>query len=338
MYKQVNILIGSACNMKCSYCVQQNGKSPADQPANAEEFAEKLAEVLKGSQLNRIMYWGGEPMLYWEKIKTIHSILKEKGIVPVKSIFTTNGTLMTDEYVDYANANKDFKTVLSSHQWNFTDEQLARFFRVNNLSFSDLITHKQRDLWLIRKRYYEVWKKFGKRPSFSVHFLRANDGCSPEDYMTKEDVDYFIHHIAYDILPLAVMGDLYSRSVMGSLLYERDRVINKSDGALCVRKDVLSVDLHGNVYNCHHNFGANNIVRNIFKKIIPIRSSDLPDPERFVKSKECLNCDIFEQCRGGCYSSNTHEIDCYFAKERAKLFELVEWTEKQINEHEVRNN
>lgn len=339
MYKQVNILIGSACNMKCSYCLQQNGKSPADQPSDVEDFANKLAQILKGSSPKKIMYWGGEPMLYWKKIKTIHSVLKKNGVVPEKSVFTTNGKLLNDEYVDYANANKDFFTVISAHDWKFETERLRLFFRLNQFSFSELITHKHHDLWETRKRFYWLWDNFGKRPNLCVHFLRANDGCSPENYMTKEDVDQFIHHIGYEILPMAVMGDHYARFAMGQLLFERNRVINKGDGALCVRKDVLSIDTHGNVYNCHHNFETKNIVRNLFNnKVIPIVSADLPDPNRFIKSEECKLCDIFEQCRGGCYSSNTHEIDCYFAKERAKLFELIEWTEKQINEHEIRNH
>ena len=48
-YSQVNILIGSACNMHCPYCLQNSGRSPADRKADPIEFAEKLAAYLDGA-------------------------------------------------------------------------------------------------------------------------------------------------------------------------------------------------------------------------------------------------------------------------------------------------
>lgn len=324
-YRQINILIGSACNMKCGYCLQTNEKSPADHKADCLVLAHKLADYLGGDRPRKISYWGGEPMLYWEKIRTIHSVLSERKLIPEdKSIITTNGRAMTDEYVEYANAHPDIWTVVSTHGWGFTEEQTDRFFRLNAFSLSSLIHHHHLDLWQEREKYWELKEKYGRRPNICAHFLRANDGCSPEYYMTREDADKFCRHIRNEVIPMARLGDEWARWQCSQLLYERDRVINKGEGCMCVRPDQLSVDTHGNIYHCHHNYDANNIVGNIFKKVIPIVSVPRHDPERFYKTQECQSCEILEQCRGGCYTSNTHEIDCYFAKQRAKLYTLME--------------
>ncbi len=324
-YRQINILIGSACNMKCGYCLQTNGLSPADHKADPEKFAYMLAEYLGRDRPNRVSYWGGEPMLYWERIKTIHRILTEQKLVPIeKSIITTNGRALTDDYVEYANDHPDIWTTVSTHVWGFSDEQLDQIFRLKAFSLASLIHHYHLELWEEREKYWELKERYGINPRVCVHFLRANNGCSSDYYMSRDDVDAFCRHIRNDIIPMARLGDEWASWQCSQLLYERNRIILKGDGCMCVRPDQLSIDLHGNVYHCHHNYCQDNVVGNIFKKIIPISTAKRPDPERFFKSNECQNCDILEQCRGGCYTSNTHEIDCYFARERSKLYSMME--------------
>ena len=326
-YRNINILIGSACNMKCPYCLQTNELSPADHKADPEAFAYKLAIHLEGSVPKRISYWGGEPMLYWDRIKTIHQILKAQNITPTdKSIITTNGRLLSDDYVDYANSNPDIWTVVSCHGWDFSDEQLDRIFRLKRFSLSDLIHHHRLTLWDLRDKYWELKARYKTYPRICAHFLRANDGCSSDYYMTKEDVDAFCRHIRCDIIPMARLGDEWAFWQCSQLLYERNRIRGKGAGCMCVRPDQLSVDLHGNLYHCHHNYSSDNVVGNLFKKVIPIATKERLDPERFFKTEQCQSCDILEECRGGCYTSNTHEIDCYFAQERSKLYSLMERT------------
>ena len=142
--------------------------------------------------------------------------------------------------------------------------------------------------------------------------------------MTKEDVDKFCDHIRTEVIPMARLGDEWAQWQCSQLLFERDRIIAKGDGALCVRDDQLSIDLHGNIYDCHHNYCGSNISGKLFEKVIPIQMEGKLKGDRFYKSKECQSCELLDQCRGGCYTSNTHDVDCYFMKERAKLYEIME--------------
>ena len=322
MIKHVNLLIGSACNMRCGYCLQTNEKSPADHKADPVEFANKLANYLKGCAIKRIAYWGGEPMLYWGRVKALHGALKNNGITPGQSTITTNGRLLTQDYVDYANANPDIFTVVSWHDGKFSDNQLELIYKLKAFSISQIIHHYHLDMWNMRDLFYGLYEKFGSYPRTAVHFLRANDGCARDYYMTREDVDKFCDHLRV-VISMARLGDIWAQWQLRQLLYHRNKVRDR-EGPMCVRDELLSVDLHGNIYACHHNYDASNITGNIFKKVIPIKTIPQLSPSRFFKSPECQSCEALEECRGGCYTSNTHDVDCYFAKRRFEIYKTME--------------
>lgn len=327
-YSQVNILIGSACDMQCPYCLQTSGRSPANKKADPEEFAEKLAAYLDGASPEKIMIWGGEPMLYWKTIRIMHSRLSELGIRAAdgQCIVTTNGRSIPDDYVEYANANSDIWTTVSCHGGGFSDAQLDTIHRLKRFSLSELITHQRTDLWEIRDWFWKLKDRYGGVPRLCVHFLRATDSCGSECYMTKDDVDAFCRHIEQEVIPMARYGDPWALWQCSQLIYEIDRYRKQPRGAMCVRPDRLSIDMHGNVYECHHDFSAANVVGNVFskRKTIPIRPEGKA-PGRFWNSKECQACpeEILSFCKGGCYLSNTHDIDCYLSHRRYDLYKRM---------------
>ena len=77
----INLMLGTACNRNCSYCMQprqgSNGKVDID------SFLDKLIPYLKAhypNGLQTIEYWGGEPLLYFEYIKKIQAAFKQMEI------------------------------------------------------------------------------------------------------------------------------------------------------------------------------------------------------------------------------------------------------------------
>lgn len=325
--------------MRCPYCLQQGAEVPANRRADVTGFAEKLSAHLAGDQPERIMIWGGEPMLYWRRIHGLLDAFERFGVNPEQGfIITTNGRGLTDEYVDYANEHPIWTTV-STHDWQFTNDQLDRIFMLDRFSMSAILHRTQFPLWHLRERYYKLEDRYGIRPRLYLHFLRANEACSPDFYLSKEDVDRLAEHLINDVLTLATLGDDWARWQCAQLLSENRREIEKGEGGKCVRSDRLSVDLHGNVYACHHNYDASNIVGNLFRKTIPIHTvgSDdhgsgsanpfihsLPSPGRYADIEPCRSCAIFRECRGGCYLSRTHEIDCYLARRMAGVYRMFE--------------
>ena len=251
--------------------------------------------------------------------------MRQSGVVTDRYVFTTNGRSLTDEYVEFANNHPDFRTVVSWHGGGFTDEQLDRIFRLKTVTLSEIITHYRRDLWDFRNWYWDLKERYGGG-LICAHYLRATDGCGPDYYMTRDDVDAFFGHVERDVLPMATWGDEWAGRQLSQLLWDRNRRLPQPSGAMCVRPDRLSIDLHGNEYLCHHDFAATNVIGNIFRGIPIIPEEFLQETQKYWKDERCRKCpdDVRLYCRGGCYLSKTHDIDCYLARRRGRTLRLIE--------------
>lgn len=92
------IPVGLACDLECSYCYRQAGKT------SVPRLTEKMANYIKSLDPKKtyvVVISGGEPLLYWKRAVEIFDLVP-KGIY--KKIMT-NGTHLTQEIVDYLNAN-----------------------------------------------------------------------------------------------------------------------------------------------------------------------------------------------------------------------------------------
>lgn len=311
--------------MKCPYCLQTGEDIPANKAVDIGTFIKRFKVFLGESTIHRLIIWGGEPMVYWRSLKQLLLGLYEAGIVPEdRTMVTTNGRRMTDDYVQFANCHRLWTTI-SAHDWNFTEEQYVRFFRLRDFSISSIVHAKHINLFDLRDHYYDMLVNFGRPPRIYAHYVRANDGCSPEYYLTKADVDTFVNHLLREVLPLAVKGDIWARWQLAQLLSERRKELTKGNESKCIIFDRLTIDLHGNLYECHHNYDVSNIIGNIFSKTIPIYAEDVrPNPFKYSDSEECRHCDVFSECHGGCYLSNTHDVDCYLAKKLHLAYQKFE--------------
>lgn len=92
------LVIGSACNVKCKYCMRLNG-----QIREPKCISDKLKEYIKKldpSTTEAVIINGGEPLLYMDRIKEVFSYVPKS----IHKCVMTNGTLLTQEIVDYLNS------------------------------------------------------------------------------------------------------------------------------------------------------------------------------------------------------------------------------------------
>lgn len=96
------------CNLRCKYCYVEN---PGSQPFMNEKTARKAVDFIaefEDIEGFGISFYGGEPLLNFPVIKsTINYASKvgeEKGFPEIKYHVTTNGTLLTDEMIDFFTA------------------------------------------------------------------------------------------------------------------------------------------------------------------------------------------------------------------------------------------
>jgi radical SAM protein with 4Fe4S-binding SPASM domain len=317
---QLDVLLGTACDAKCPYCVQATRGTKADKTPDIPAFAAAVASRVQ--DLNRLKLWGGEPMMYVDRLISTVQALAAHGVRPRVIVVTTNGHRIPDEYVGYANIHPEVHTNVSWHD-GLTDDQLDAVFKLRRLSVSTLVHHKRTSLWEMKELSDKCASRYGRRPATVAQYVYAVDGCSPDYAMTKDDVDEFCRHVRRDVMPLAASGDEWAGRQLVSLSAWRRLRYRRSDGAMCVRKDQLSVDLHGSIYQCHHDFHPSTVVGSLFGKVIPI-AAERSEPNKYYRSEECQRCWLLDECRGGCFRSWTHDVDCYRAKRLHELFDDVD--------------
>ena len=91
------------CNLRCKYCFMTAG---------SERMPVKVAEAAVDYLLQecgkyaRVTFFGGEPLLEFELIQHITDYIRRKSIRPVMLDVVTNGTLLTEEFFEYADKNR----------------------------------------------------------------------------------------------------------------------------------------------------------------------------------------------------------------------------------------
>ena len=108
--KALCLNIAHDCNLRCKYCFADEGEYHGRRALMSEEVGKAALDFLvknSGSRRNlEVDFFGGEPLMNWEVVKKIveygRSIEKEAN-KNFRFTITTNGTLLTDEILDYVN-------------------------------------------------------------------------------------------------------------------------------------------------------------------------------------------------------------------------------------------
>ena len=97
----LKIQLGMRCNYACSYCNQASSVADAavTRTADAAEFLAGLDTWLQGAP-GRVEFWGGEPLLYFAKLKVLVPALRER-FPDAQFSMISNGSLLDEEILDF---------------------------------------------------------------------------------------------------------------------------------------------------------------------------------------------------------------------------------------------
>ncbi|MBC8268481.1 MAG: radical SAM protein [Rhodospirillaceae bacterium] len=356
----LNIFLGYACNFKCGYCLQSPSSSPPrHNPQDVDRFVEKIIPYIQNNGIDEISYWGGEPLLYWPRIKAIHEGLLRAGLTFGFVKFVTNGSLLEDHHVEVLN-RWDAYVVISHHSWQephssqeprptlgkhsqqgeSTPPDAPSWDKVARLcrsSVSFLFTHEDLFAWPWFRVLEDLEQHWG-RPFFPyVHWVRATEGCAPGFYLTHDDLDIHVPHL-WELAEQRLEGDRHAHFMFEGHLrdWRRDFHPDGDSKPMCHGDHHISVDLAGNRYGCHHSARVELRTGSIFAPEGPTPTTEraIAHVEKFVKSGDCMVCPIRSWCRGNCHLSNTHDVDCRLAKKKHKL---LAWIDAQENGSNNRN-
>ena len=315
----INLLFGSACNLRCPYCLQ--GDEANNKKGDPQVFLQQFEEFVKKNQIESIgsiHYWGGEPLLYMSTIKEVYLGLDRLFPNIVKHRITTNGTLIDDAYVEFVNAHSNIVTVVSLHDANISDAQWRRIAKIHRLCLSGLAYHGCNLPSKYLKRWEEIYVCTGRAIPFGIYGAHATDGCNESLWLNREDIDAYFHELRNLIYPLANLGHLYCKQVISNLVFEIESRSKINAEAKCFNDKILSIDLFGNRYFCHHDGSVGNRAENIFTNTFYLQKQQAE-----LTRPECADCEAFPVCKGGCIMSNQKDLECYWEKSKWKFYDEI---------------
>jgi uncharacterized protein len=312
----LKIQLGLKCNYTCSYCNQASeiGSATVTKTADADEFLAGLDGWLTAAP-ERIEFWGGEPFVYFAKLKRLVPALRERFPAAEMSV-VTNGSLLDAEILDFI--ERYDLLVAVSHDGPG-----------QSLRGPDPFDDPERAVWL-----RELWRRRGraKRMSFNVVLTAANcdveathrwfakklgdrevvlfteGAVSTYDAQAAQGAGVFTAE-KYAVLHRSLVKAFGKREGGGYVQVQEKakdfldslyaRRPSSALGQKCGmdRADQLAVDLSGAVMTCQ-NTGAQG--RHGIGNVADLAGARL-DTSWHWSTRECCNhCPVLQLCKGAC--------------------------------------
>jgi len=309
--RTLKIQLGLSCNYACSYCSQavQIADATVSNLADVEAFLAGLDGWIEGVP-EKIELWGGEPFLYWAKIKRLVPALAKR-FPGARFSIITNGSLLDREKLDFI-ANYDI-TIGISHDGpgqhlrgpDPLDEPEKRRWieallaeRPAKTGFNTVLTREHHDLKALKAWFAERLGPsacVGLEGVVNVYDAATLLGAGRFEPAQLNSLTWSVFE-ALVADPNAFGLGARIRDFYASL--QRRRPI-EALGQKCGmdRPEHIAVDLQGNVMTCQ-NTGAKGV-----HKIGHVGAFDgikLDTATHFAFRPECMSCPVVQLCKGAC--------------------------------------
>lgn len=328
--KALCLHIAHDCNLACKYCFAEEGEYHGDRSMMSFEVGKQALDFLVENSGNRrnleVDFFGGEPLMNFEVVKQLVAYgrsLEEEHNKKFRFTLTTNGVLLDDEVMEFA--NREMANVVLSIDGRKEVHDTMRPTRNGKGSY-DLIIDKFKKFAKLRagKSYYVRGTFTHDNLDFSKDVLHLADegfdqisvepvvGPEEERYTIKEaDLPKIMEE--YDLLA----KEIIKREKEGKGFTFFHFMIDLTGGP-CVAKrlsgcgsgtEYLAVTPWGDLYPCHQFVGEDDFaVGTVFDGVT--RQDIVSEFKKTsVYSKEdCRDCFARFYCSGGC-SANSHKLN-----------------------------
>ena len=312
------LMLCQACNLRCKYCYAGDGEymNPGIMPEEIGKKAiEFISEICGSKGQFNIIFFGGEPLMDFEKLKNLvqyaEEIAKKKGKTVGFSI-TTNGTLLNQEVEEFL-VKKRFNVTLSLDGGKEVNDE-NRFYANGKGAYDETVNRTK----ILRKNgavgirgtitHVDVnlmsrWNDLKNLEVKNINFSPSVNMMSDEDYEKliisyKEAIDkycYGIRNKQKDVRTMGFVSKIFEKISQGGV-----RLKNCGAG-----NNMLAVDKDGNLYPCHRLLTYENYqMGNIFTGLDKQKYSKLEQDSIIDNYEECKNCWLSSFCCGGCVQEN----------------------------------
>lgn len=343
MIDTIFIMLGSACNLNCKYCMQHDIREAQVESKDSSKVVRFILDRAEEQETPiDVRFYGGEPLLYFETIKDIISKLGNK----VQYSIITNGKLLDREKVDFFNriemhvgVSWDGIVSKDTRGYNVIKENVEMVLRIKRLSISGvlsgLVYPKElfASLNIINNEYFNI---YGYSIGFAIEEL-LDFGGTTED-LTKIDFDRvrkdmeFACDMVYNNsnkLSLDIRVQMAHRTMMEIKQAEEYNFINPERMKCSNGYNVLNVDLDGNMYNCHN---TRTIVGNVEGDCEEyIKNVEAIDATR-TNYPKCKDCSIYSFCQCGCPLVKDDARETFYCDLKRAIYEPIYALKKKIDE------
>ena len=353
--KALCLHIAHDCNLACRYCFAEEGEYHGRRALMSFEVGKKALDFLvanSGSRRNlEVDFFGGEPTMNFEVVKQLVEYgrsLEEEHNKKFRFTLTTNGILLNDEILDFA--NKEMSNIVLSIDGRKEINDLMRPTRNNHGSSYDIIMPKFKKVAESRNQmnYYVRGTFTRDNLDFSEDVKHFADlgfkQMSIEPVVGPEEDPYSIRE---EDLP-KIMEE-YDKLALEYIKREKEGrgfnffhfMIDLNQGP-CVYKrlsgcgsgtEYLAVTPWGDFYPCHQFVGNEEFLMGNVDE--GIKRTDLVKTfgNCNVYSKEkCKNCFARFYCSGGCAANSfnfhgtindAYEIGCEMERKRVECSIMI---------------
>ncbi len=334
------------CNFRCRYCFADEGAYHSVRESMSLETAKKAIDFLIENSGNRKVleadFFGGEPLMNLDVVKETVAYARKRGEETGKKFLfttTTNGLLLTDEVIDFFNAEME-NVVLSLDGRKEIHDAIRK--SVNGKGTFDIIMPKIKKFISLRgdKSYYVRGTFTAKNLDFAKDVLfiadQGVDSISMEPVVTElPDLQIKAEHLPQIKAEYERLCDEYLKRYAEGKGFNFFHFNIDLEGGPCLAKRVsacgagneyFSVTPNGDIYPCHQ-FAGDSKFR-MGSVYTGIERTDIR--EKFKNSclftrKKCENCFAKYICSGGCSANNYHfngdveepyEMTCEMMKKR----------------------
>lgn len=312
----LKIQLGLSCNYSCSYCSQKDqiDRASVTRTADADAFLAGLDGWLKDAP-GTIEFWGGEPFLYYAKLKRLVPALRGR-FPQARFLIITNGSLVDDEIIEFIERHDIVIAV--SHDGPgqhlrgpdpFEDPERAKALKdlwrrrgpMGRMSFNVVLSAANCDV-----RATHAW--FVDRVGDPGVALHTEGVVSVYDREVLRGAGRF-GDAAYRTLHRSIVASFQGEASPAfsdilkkagdfvDALYRRRPSSALGQKCGMDREDQLAVDLAGNVMTCQ-NTGARG--RHGIGTVADLPAARLDTAWHWSHRESCNHCPVLQLCKGSC--------------------------------------
>ncbi|MCI8543635.1 thioether cross-link-forming SCIFF peptide maturase [Acetatifactor aquisgranensis] len=359
--KALCLHIAHDCNLACKYCFAEEGEYHGRRALMSLEAGKKALDFLVANSGNRVNlevdFFGGEPLMNWQVVHDLVEYgrsLEEPNNKKFRFTLTTNGVLLNDEILEFA--NREMANIVLSIDGRKEINDKMRPFRGGQGSY-DLIVPKFQKVAESRgqERYYVRGTFTRNNLDFSRDVLHLADlgfqQISVEPVVAGPEDDYAIRE---EDLP--ALKEEYDRLAAEMIKRRKEgKAFNffhfmiDLEGGPCVAKrlsgcgsgtEYLAVTPWGDLYPCHQFVGNEKfLMGNVEEGVL---RSDIRDEFKscnvYAKEK-CRKCFAKFYCSGGCAANSynfhgnindAYDVGCELERKRVECAIMLKVAEAEL--------